>query len=200
MAEDPGKESKRVGRWQQAWWRGTSPTSGRGRVRDRKRELQEGGWGRSREVPSRHALHTSQITPQLLSPNPKVLELQGAAHCCVLWPALRGTPLTSPKVTPGVRWPHSRYLLRGRVRGPQSLKSLCESPHGRREKPAPPQPGAPPTACLPASPFLLPLLLSLPPAAGSGSLSPHVPPPPSTSLPHSRLLQSCLIQTRKNKE
>lgn len=178
--------------------RGKSPTSSRDRVWDRKRELQEGGWGRSREVPT-----------AISSPVPRPLSN------CLLTPkswSFREPP-TAPSSGKLSKTPHlpfpshplslvallSRFLLRSRARGPQSLKSLRESPHGRREKPAPPQPGAPPHRLPPPSrsPSFPP---SLPPAAGSGSLSPLFPPPPSTSLPHSRLPQSCLIQTRKNKE
>ena len=47
-----------------------------------------GGWRRSRKAPGSHIPHSSQITLQLLPPNPKVLELQGATHCSLLRPAL----------------------------------------------------------------------------------------------------------------
>lgn len=106
-AEDPGRkegerrEGQRAGRWQRAvsdFWRRP--------VRDRKRALQEGRWGRSREVPGGHVLPSGRPPPPPCdsspspSPNPKVLQVRRATPCSLLQPAVQGTPLTIPKAPP----------------------------------------------------------------------------------------------------
>lgn len=112
-------------------------------------------------------------------PAPSSSQLSRALHL----PFPRHPPHTH---TPWVREPRLRDRLRAGARGLPSLKSPGESPRGRREKPAPPQPGprpAPPPACPAGLPFPLPglplgVVPSLPPESPS---SLHVPAPTPAS-------------------
>lgn len=160
---------------------GKPATSSRGRVWDRKRELQSGS--RSREAPS----SPSSTLPRSFS-NSGLLTTKS-------WSFRELPTLLSPaelSKTPHVLFPRppsgaaacSRYLLRGRARGPQSLKPLRESLHGRREKPAPPGPGAPPHGLpsrsrSPSSPPSL-LQLGVVPSPPFLLLRPHPCPNPAS--------------------
>lgn len=110
--EDPGKKKERAER-ARGPGAGSALREGvsdfwRRPVRDRKRALQQGGWGRSREVPRGHVLPSSPAPAAAAasspspSPNPKVLQVRGAAPCS-LQPAVQGTPLTAPKAPPQLR-------------------------------------------------------------------------------------------------
>lgn len=123
-----------------------------------------------RELPTLPSPAELSKTPRLLFPGPPL----GAAAC-------------------------SRCLPRAEQEGRPESEAFVKI-QGRREKPAPPQPGAPPHS-LPSLSRSPSFLLSLPP---SFSWEWFPLPPFLLLLPHPspapRLPQSSLIQTRKNKE
>ena len=192
-AEDPGKKRARRERKPEGWVLAARSESLRLLAEAGAGQEAGASAGRLGEVPGGPRRPRPPLLPApphsspSLSPNPKVLQVRGAAPCSLLQPAVQGTPLTPPKAPPqllGSGAPHSRDRLRARARGLPSLKSPGESPRGRREKPAPPQPRPRPAARLPRGPPLP----APRPAAGSGSLpAPPAPLLPPRPCPDSRL-------------
>lgn len=101
------------------------------------------------------------------------------------------TPLTVPRAPLGCSSLLEVSTQEQSKRADQSLKPLGESLHGRREKPAPPQPGAPPHSLpsLSRSPSCSPSLPKLgvvpsPPSSSSFHIPAPLPPPSEQSHPN----------------